>query len=60
MLTNILDESTELLCCGAGAKERIMEAFELPRTDAETIMLNGVVSRKKQFIPIVMTYLQQI
>lgn len=60
MLTNILEESTELLCCGEGAKERIVEAYELPMEDTETVMLKGVVSRKKQFIPIVMTYLQQV
>ena len=30
MMTNILEESTELLCCGENAKEQVLEAFELP------------------------------
>ena len=29
MLTDILDESTELLCCGTKAKEYIIDAFDL-------------------------------
>lgn len=58
MLTNILDESTELMCCGDGAKDRIMEAYELPE-GTEHIMLKGVVSRKKQLIPTLVNYLQQ-
>lgn len=58
MLTNILDESTELMCCGDGAKDRILEAYELPE-GTEHIMLKGVVSRKKQLIPTLVNYLQQ-
>ena len=58
MMTNILEESTELLCCGENAKEQVLEAFELPG-DTEKILLKGVVSRKKQMIPVLVTYLQQ-
>ena len=36
----------------------ILEAFELPG-DTEKILLKGVVSRKKQMIPVLVTYLQQ-
>ena len=50
MLTDILDESTELLCCGAKAKEYIIDAFDL-KEDSEKMILKGVVSRKKQLIP---------
>ena len=50
MMTNILEESTELLCCGENAKEQVLEAFELPG-DTEKILLKGVVSRKKQMLP---------
>lgn len=58
MLTDILDESTELLCCGAGAGAAIIDAFELPE-DSEQIILRGVVSRKKQLIPTLVAALQQ-
>ena len=58
MLTNILEESTELMCCGEGAKARILEAWEMPE-DTERVLLKDVVSRKKQFIPTLEGYLQQ-
>ena len=58
MMTNILEESTELLCCGENAKEQVLEAYELSG-DTEKILLKGVVSRKKQMIPVLVTYLQQ-
>lgn len=58
MLTDILDESTELLCCGNNAKAYIIDAFDL-REDAEKIVLKGVVSRKKQLIPTLVGALQQ-
>ena len=58
MLTNIVEESTELLCYGKGAKEQVIEAFDLP-ADMSDICLNGVVSRKKQFIPTFVVSFQQ-
>ncbi|MBQ8559124.1 MAG: putative manganese-dependent inorganic diphosphatase [Tyzzerella sp.] len=58
MLTNIVEESTELLCYGKGAKEQVIEAFDLP-ADMGDICLNGVVSRKKQFIPTFVVSFQQ-
>ena len=58
MLTNIITETTELLCCGSGAKEQIIDAFDLPE-DTETIILKGVVSRKKQLIPTLVGAMQQ-
>ena len=58
MMTHILEESTELLCCGETPKEQVLEAFELPG-DTEKILLKGVVTRKKQMIPVLVTYLQQ-
>lgn len=59
MLTNILTESTELICEGGGTEALIRNAFHL---DAEnsgafaggTVELPGVVSRKKQLIPAIM------
>lgn len=58
MLTDILNESTELLCCGADAKETVIGAFDLPE-DTDRILLKGVVSRKKQLIPTLVASLQQ-
>ena len=58
MLTNIVEESTELLCHGKGAKEQVIEAFDLPQ-DIDDIRLRGVVSRKKQLIPTFVVSLQQ-
>ena len=54
MLTNILTESTELLCGGQGAKQLITRAFRIeegPGARAHEVSLPGVVSRKKQLIP---------
>lgn len=58
MLTNIIDSSTELLYQGTGAKELLVNAFKLDK-EKEVICLKGVVSRKKQLIPALMTTLQQ-
>ena len=58
MLTNIVEESTELLCYGKGAKGQVIEAFDLPQ-DTDDIVLSGVVSRKKQLIPTFVISLQQ-
>lgn len=60
MLTNILTESTELLCEGAGADALIIEAFHLNGQSSDyhtyynAVELPGVVSRKKQLIPAIM------
>ncbi len=58
MLTDIIDESSELLCYGKGAGEQMREAFELPDEDGE-IRLKGVISRKKQLIPTFVSSFQQ-
>ncbi|MEY8412634.1 putative manganese-dependent inorganic diphosphatase [Lachnospiraceae bacterium 62-26] len=58
MLTDILDESTELLCVGNNAREYIIDAFDL-NEDTDKVILKGVVSRKKQLIPTLVGTLQQ-
>ena len=58
MLTDILNESSELLCCGVGARKCILDAYDIPE-DSENVMLKGVVSRKKQLIPSLVSTLQQ-
>ncbi|MCI5649598.1 MAG: putative manganese-dependent inorganic diphosphatase [Fusicatenibacter sp.] len=57
MLTNIIEESTELLYYGSGAKEVIEKAFEIS-VEGDSCVLKGVVSRKKQLIPAFMMALQ--
>lgn len=57
MLTNILDESTELLCSGTGAQELAENALNV-RAENQSLHLEGVVSRKKQLIPAIMGALQ--
>ncbi|PNV60858.1 inorganic pyrophosphatase [Clostridium sp. chh4-2] len=64
MLTNILTESTVLLCEGQGAEKLISEAFHVEPEEehAESndcvVALPGVVSRKKQLIPGLMIAVQ--
>ena len=53
MLTNILEESTELLFYGEGSQQMAEIAFE-KKPDGDAFCLPGVVSRKKQLIPAMM------
>ena len=53
MLTSIPDSSTEVLYAGEGAEELLMQAFGA-EPGGGSVLLPGVVSRKKQFIPAVM------
>ena len=58
MLTDIIHQSTELLCYGGENVRLVEEAFH--QTPVEhSITLPGVVSRKKQLIPAFMNALQQ-
>ena len=64
MLTNILTQSTELICVGQGSTATALSAFHLDgegqanRVD-ETVSLPGVVSRKKQLIPAIVMAMQR-
>lgn len=58
MLTNILEETTELIFCGEGAKELAQKAFRV-KADEHSVILKNVVSRKKQLIPAMMRVLQE-
>ena len=53
MLTNIIEESTELLYYGTGSEEMAKLAFDIDPEDG-SFYLKGVVSRKKQLIPALM------
>ncbi len=58
MLTDILNESTYLLCVGEDSTELVEQAFGA-EADGDTVLLTGVVSRKKQLVPRLMETLQQ-
>lgn len=58
MLTNIMEESSELLCTGPEARERAIQAFGLEE-GVEELHLPGVVSRKKQMVPTMVQELQK-
>lgn len=53
MLTNIIEESTELLYYGEGSEEMAKTAFNI-EPENEAFYLRGIVSRKKQLIPALM------
>lgn len=69
MLTDILTETTRLVCCGESAYELAREAYrekeeENPNSEdsverEDGIVLKGVVSRKKQLIPALMNALNE-
>ena len=60
MLTNILEESSELIFVGDSAKETAWKAFHGHAADrGDSLWLKGVVSRKKQLIPALMLTLQE-
>ena len=63
MLTNILKESTDLLCVGQGSVQMVVDAFHLNLESGETsrgvVSLPGVVSRKKQLVPGLMVAIEQ-
>ena len=59
MLTNILEESTELLYYGEGSEDLVRAAFH-KAPGKGSFCLPGVVSRKKQLIPAMMKAAQQL
>ena len=58
MLTSILDESTEVLCDSISGGQLLEQAFPGCRPQNQAVVLPGVVSRKKQFVPALMMVLQ--
>lgn len=57
MLTNIRMESTELLCMGDQAESVMRDSFQVELEEG-SCELQGVVSRKKQLIPAMLSVLQ--
>ncbi|MCI8466203.1 MAG: putative manganese-dependent inorganic diphosphatase [Lachnospiraceae bacterium] len=58
MLTGILDESTEVLCDSTNGVQLLEQAFPGCRAEGLAVTLQGVVSRKKQFVPGLMMVMQ--
>ncbi|WP_407383382.1 putative manganese-dependent inorganic diphosphatase [Ruminococcus sp.] len=58
MLTNIIDQSSDLLFVGQGAKGIVESAFAQEAQEANCIILQGVVSRKKQVLAPLMTAIE--
>lgn len=58
VMTNILEESSTMLFYGESAEELVQEAFQL-KPDKNCCYLPGVVSRKKQIVPLLVSTLQQ-
>lgn len=51
MLTNILDESTDMICFGDRIEELVEDAFPGAKVVDHEAHVTGVVSRKKQVVP---------
>ena len=58
MLTNIIDESSEIVFSGNKALHTINSAFGLS-AEGDSVVLPGVVSRKKQLLPAIVEAMQQ-
>lgn len=58
VMTNILDEGSTMLFYGERADALVKEAFQVELTD-NFCYLPGVVSRKKQIVPLLVSTLQQ-
>ena len=58
MLTNIIDESSEIIFSGNKALHTINSAFGLS-AEGNSVVLPGVVSRKKQLLPAIVEAMQQ-
>ena len=59
MLTNILTESSEVVCIGEKAAAILENSFGVKETKNSSVNLEGVVSRKKQLLPAVVEAVQQ-
>ncbi len=59
MLTNIMEDSTDMICFGEDDEDIIKTAFHQELKDG-CVHLEGIVSRKKQLVPALMTAINQI
>ena len=59
MLTDIMSESTTLAYFGEDAEELVKEAFSCRSSEDDSVVIAGLVSRKKQLIPALMKTLTE-
>lgn len=59
MLTDIMSESSTLVYCGEGAETLVKSAFVYQSSDSNSIVVDGMVSRKKQLVPALMKTLTE-
>ena len=60
LLTDVPKEESVVICAGRHADEMLRSGFEIEPTADGSWTLPGVVSRKKQFIPAMMTAYQEL
>lgn len=58
MLTDILEESSKIIFAGEDAAKILAHAFK-KQEDADGILLDGIISRKKQMIPTLMNEMSE-
>ena len=58
MVTNILKESSDVLFSGTGAEVILEAGFNVTSRDHKSVFLPGVVSRKKQMVPLITESMQ--
>ena len=54
MLTDILEESSNVIFAGQDAGKILAEAFRVENYEEDSVHLEGIISRKKQMIPTLM------
>ena len=54
MLTDILEESSNVIFAGQDAGKMLAEAFRVENYEEDSVHLEGIISRKKQMIPTLM------
>lgn len=59
MLTNIIEENTIVLCSSGHAEEILKQSNNLTTLPEDGLLVPGMVSRKKQFLPSIIATLQQ-
>jgi len=59
LLTNIIEENSIVLCSGHKAQELLKQSNHIEQIPEEGLLLPGMVSRKKQFVPSIIATLQQ-
>lgn len=52
LLTNIIEENSIVLCSGAKAEEILKQSNHIEEIPSDGLLVPGMVSRKKQFLPI--------